>query len=302
MRYWNLPEEEHEAYSLSVVAKDVAEEVEKGRGYVLLEDMFDPAGPLEVVERFVSDHVRRGGKTVSGGHRPGEILLAPAVQSLMVHPLLLAIGEILIRSRPAFGSLGSNSVPPGSDGMGIHIDYPYFAMGDLPGYGSPALCVQMIWYLVDVDERTAPTLVVPRTQIVPGRPSDYPAEVAEPVLAKAGSVFVGHGALWHGVGPNLSGRTRHAVLGSYVPFWVHPMLTPARFRSWHPGMDELLRSDFGHRIGEGYSATVADRREERDRPAARQDVQESIWAHARRAGRELDEATEEKIRRLEADE
>lgn len=84
--------------------------------------------------------------------------------------------------------------------------------------------------------------------------------MARRVTAKAGTVFVGHGALWHGVGRNTTDRVRHAVLGSYVPFWVQPMLTNSYGWSRSPEMDVLLRSDMGRRIGEGYSATVASSR------------------------------------------
>ncbi len=244
---------------LSSTAKAAADEILNGRGFVLLEDHFDPEPVLEVVREHVDDHVENQHAAVfSGGYRPGRVAEEELVQELMLDPLLLEIGRLCIGARPAFGSLGANSVPPGSSGMDPHIDYPYFAMGDgLPHSGFPAMCVQLIWYLVDVDLECGPTIAVPGTQVRPTRPRPAFHGMAERVPAKAGTVFVGHGALWHGVAPNTTDRIRHAVLGSYVPFWVQPMLVPAYAFSKSLPMDILLRYDMGRRIGEGYSATVA---------------------------------------------
>lgn len=143
---------------ISAVSRAATDEILYGKGYVLLADHFDPAPALRTVEAYVEEHVEhRGGAVFSGGYRPGDVPSEDVVQELMLDPLLLEIGRLCIGSRPAFGSLGANCVPPGSDGMDPHIDYPYFAMGDgLPNSSYPALCVQLIWYLVDVDEDCGP--------------------------------------------------------------------------------------------------------------------------------------------------
>lgn len=261
MKFTDLPEEQHEEYAMSLVAGNAAEEILYGSGYVLLEDHFDPSPVLEVVRDHVDAHLERGGGMTSGGYRPGNVAGDPLVQDLMLDPLLLEVGRLCIGSRPAYGSLGANCVPPRSAGMDPHIDYPYFAMGSgLPGSSFPSMCVQLIWYLVDVDEDFGPTLVLPGTQVRPSRPVPGFARMAERVTAKAGTVFVGHGAIWHGVAPNRKDELRHALLGSYVPFWVQPMLVPAYSFSRSFRFDELLRSDMGRRIGEGYSATIASSR------------------------------------------
>lgn len=262
-----MTEAEDMQYLVATAAQEARDEILNGRGYVLLDGHFDPAPVLELVSAYVDEHVELRRPAFSGGYRPNDVLSEDLVQGLMLDPLMLEIGRLCIGSRPAFGSLGANCVPPGSAGMDPHIDYPYFAMGaGLPHSGSPALCVQLIWYLVDVDEDFGPTLVLPGTQVRPSRPLPAFRQMAERVTAKAGTVFVGHGALWHGVAPNTTERVRHAVLGSYVPFWVQPMLVPDHAFSRSSGFDELLRSDMGRRIGEGYSATVASSRLEEAMP------------------------------------
>jgi hypothetical protein len=241
-----------------VTATDARDKIVHGDGYVILENFFDPAPLLELVEKTVADHVKDGGRVFSGGYRP-DVMMEPAVQELMLDPRLLDIAWRALWSKPAFGSLGCNSVPPGSAGMEPHFDYPYFAMPEdgLPESSFPALCVQMIWYLTDVAEDCGPTLVVPGSQLVPESPTPDYHRLRQPVVAKAGTLFVGHGALWHGVGPNATDRTRHAILGSYVPFWVHPMVRPSYGFGHTEAMKELMRSDFAQRIGKGYSSTVA---------------------------------------------
>jgi hypothetical protein len=228
-----------------------------GDGFVVLEDFFDPAPLLAIAEEAVAGLIKADGQVFSGGYRP-DVLMEPEVQDLMLDPRLLDIAWRLLGTKPAFGSLGCNSVPPGSLGMEPHFDYPYFAMpkSGLPESSFPALCVQMVWYLTDVTEDGGPTLVVPGSQLVPEAPTPDYHRLRQPVLAKAGSLFLGHGALWHGVGVNRTQRIRHAMLGSFVPFWVHPMIRPSYGFGHNDMMRELARSDFQNRIGEGYSATT----------------------------------------------
>ncbi len=228
-----------------------------GDGFVVLEGFFDPAPLLALAEEAVSALRDAEGRVFSGGYRP-DVLEEPEVQDLMLDRRLLHIAWEVLGTKPAFGSLGCNSVPPGSAGMEPHFDYPYFAMPPegLPKSSFPALCVQMVWYLTDVTEDGGPTLAVPGSQIVPAAPTADYHRLCQPVLAKAGSLFLGHGALWHGVGPNRTDRVRHAMLGSYVPFWVHPMIKPDYGFGHNDMMQELARSDFQSRIGDGYLATT----------------------------------------------
>ncbi len=228
-----------------------------GDGYVVLKDFFDPAPLLRVAEDAVAGLIEKDGQAFSGGYRP-DVLMEESVQELMLDPRLLDVARGVLGTKPAFGSLGCNSVPPGSSGMEPHFDYPYFAMpkSGLPDSSFPALCVQMIWYLTDVTEDCGPTLVVPGSQLVPEAPTPDYHRLRQPVLAKAGSLFLGHGALWHGVGPNMTSRIRHAMLGSFVPFWIHPMIRPSYGFGHTELMRELARSDFQNRIGEGYLATT----------------------------------------------
>lgn len=271
-----------------------------GDGFVVLEDFFDPAPLLEIAEHVVSKHVKRGGRAFSGGYRP-DVLMQAEVQDLMLDPRLLDVARKVLGTKPAFGSLGCNSVPPGSPGMEPHFDYPYFAMprAGLPESSFPALCVQMIWYLDDVTEDFGPTLVVPGSQLVPESPTADYHRLRQPVLAKAGSLFLGHGALWHGVGLNTTDRIRHAMLGSFVPFWVHPMLRPSYGFGHSEAMRELARSDFQDRIGEGYQATTDGANAVPVLVDEVDDMDEEAWTSFARAMGDLDEAASSATERAE---
>lgn len=227
-------------------------------GYLVVEDAFDPEPVRTTLEVRLKLHRMAGGGLVSGGYRP-DVLYETLVQDLYTDPDLIGFASQIIGDDPAFGSLGSNVVPGNSPGMDAHIDYPYFAMAKLPANGQPALCVQMIWYPEDVTEDFAPTAVVPGSHLQPSRPGqdrfalERFRDESVPILAKAGSLFIGHGALWHAVMPNKTDRNRPAILGSYVPYWVRPMLRADAPQDLPPVLRQLMCSNFGERIGKDYS-------------------------------------------------
>lgn len=227
----------------------IASEVLTGKGYVIVNDLFDP-GP---VLSSIASEMTKPGPIVAGGHRPN-VIGYPAIQELLTNPNLLTLGELVLRQRPAFGSLGVNVIPPGSPGMDPHIDYPYFSMAQRPALADPALCLQLIWYPVDVTPEMGATFVLEGSQEDPSITktealSCFNRQVIE---ARAGSLFIGHGALWHGVLPNSSDKMRPAVLGSYIPYWCRPMTRVHVPLGVSPDLAKLMCADFGQRVGHDY--------------------------------------------------
>jgi hypothetical protein len=207
------------------VEKAVMEMVE-GSGYVLVPGAFDPRPALSAVTPVVDDWVARGGPTVDGGYKP-DVMLLTDVQRLMITPWVREVGRVLLGCQPGFGSLIVNSVPPGSPGMGAHVDSPYAQMTDAElAEERPCLCLQMIWYLEDVAEDFAPTAVVPGSQLRRARPGRDFWDQAVPVLVKAGTLFLSHGALWHATMPNRTSRYRPAIISKYFPAWCRPPWNP----------------------------------------------------------------------------
>lgn len=201
-------------------------EMKEGSGYVLVPGAFDPAPVLAEVVPVVDEWVARGGALVDGGHKP-DVLLLQSVQRLMVTPWVLKVGEAMLGCAPGFGSLIVNSVPAGSPGMGPHVDSPYAQMTDEElAQERPCLCLQMIWYLEDVHEHLAPTVVAPGSQLRRSRPGPGFWGGVTPVLVKAGTLFLSHGALWHATMPNRTDKPRPAVISKYFPAWARPPWNP----------------------------------------------------------------------------
>jgi ectoine hydroxylase-related dioxygenase (phytanoyl-CoA dioxygenase family) len=226
------------------IAATVSELVD-GPGYAVIPGAFDPFSVLPVVSELVARHIEAGAMLCDGGWRP-EVLHVPEVQELMLKPWVLELGRTLIGGQVGFGSLVPNFVPAGSPGMGAHVDYPYSVMDEVPPV-RPVLCMQMLWYLEDVTEDLAPTAVVPGSQLRRSKPdSEGFWREAVPVLAKAGSLFVSHGGLWHATMPNRASRSRPAIISKYFPARARPPWNPftAIPREFLPGMVELFYPGF----------------------------------------------------------
>jgi ectoine hydroxylase-related dioxygenase (phytanoyl-CoA dioxygenase family) len=175
----------------------------------------------------------------------------------MLKPGVLALGQELLGCKPGFGSLVVNYVPAGSEGMGAHVDSPYAQMTDEElAENRPCLCLQMIWYLEDVTEDSAPTAVVPGSQMRGRRPHprDFWDEAVS-VLVKAGTLFVSHGALWHATEPNRTDRIRPVVISKYFPSWSRPPWNPfcQLPPELLPGMVDLMYPDYRLRAARGWS-------------------------------------------------
>lgn len=227
----------------------VTDEILTGRGYAVIEDWFDPGPILSIID----GEMTKPGPLVAGGYRP-DVIGHSSIQNLITNSDLLAIGERVLGQRPAFGSLGINVVPPGSSGMEPHMDYPYFAMAARPSSASPALCLQFIWYPVDVTLDMGATFVFEGSQMDPSLNSvqAHARYGRKAIEARAGSLFIGHGALWHGVLPNQSDRMRPVVLGSYVPYWCKPMTRVQIPSGISSELAILMCSDFRQRVGQDY--------------------------------------------------
>lgn len=203
------------------------QEMLHGAGFVLVPGAFDPAPALAATRPIVDEWVSSGGSLVDGGYKP-DVLHVVELQRLMVTPWVLSVGEALLGCRPGFGSLIVNYVPSGSRGMGAHVDSPYAQMTDAELLEDrPCLCLQMIWYLEEVVEGFAPTSVVAGSQLRRRRPDPERFwDEARPVLVKAGTLFLSHGALWHATMPNSQPRMRPAVISKYFPSWCRPPWNP----------------------------------------------------------------------------
>jgi ectoine hydroxylase-related dioxygenase (phytanoyl-CoA dioxygenase family) len=107
--------------------------------------------------------------------------------------------------------------------MGVHIDYPYWAMRG-PFTIRPPLMVQVIWMLQDFTEHNGATLVAPRSQLRCARPNrEEFAREAIKITGGAGDAIISHGLLWHDTSPNRTAEPRVAVLINYGQKVIRPL-------------------------------------------------------------------------------
>lgn len=135
---------------------------------------------------------------------------------------------------------------PGSAGMGIHKDYPYFPRQKQP-MGGPLLCLQMILPLDGMTEDNGATTIFPGSHL---------GKLAQPVrlCCDPGTLILFHGALMHGVERNRSLSRRTNLLASVCPHWVRPYSdivadrTPEELAD--PALRHLLGLDFVERVAQ----------------------------------------------------
>ena len=88
----------------------------------------------------------------------------------MQHPALLEIAEAMLGDDMTLGAYSARILYPGAIEMGVHIDYPYWAMRGPFRSLRPPLMLQVILMLQDFTEKNGATLVAPRSQLRCARP------------------------------------------------------------------------------------------------------------------------------------
>lgn len=111
-------------------------------------------------------------------------------------------------------SFQANILKPGAEAQKWHLDTPI----PVP-HPVWTLKANTIWLLDDFTEINGATEIVPGSHVFPDRPqnTDEILQTAgKKVIAKAGSVIVTSGMLWHRSGNNVSNASRTVLLGSFA--------------------------------------------------------------------------------------
>jgi ectoine hydroxylase-related dioxygenase (phytanoyl-CoA dioxygenase family) len=226
-------------YILSPDSIDAAvRELTHGRGYVVLEGLFDrdtvaeararvlelaateaptidPNDPLAVFD--ATDHV-------------WNLVDKGAVFERMVQePTILAVFSRILGAEVRLGSFAARIVAADTEPQTPHCDYPYwdldkpatFPMGLNSGY---FLNCQSTLMLDDFTVENGATRVAPGTQVHGRFPTAAAFEpIAEQTTGPAGSAMLMTGLLWHCAGVNRTDSPRVGILGQYLPQFVKPM-------------------------------------------------------------------------------
>ena len=229
-------------------------EITEGRGYVMLPNLITPEEAAEA-RQVVLDAAQRDRQTdkiVVQGKKErvyGLIYKHPIFTKMAQHESLLAIVDAIIGKEAILGGFSSHVLHPGAKSMGIHVDYPYWAMpSPFPKY--PVLELQVIWLMEDFTPINGAPFFAPGTQNKATQPNKWQFKAtAERITGKAGSAIISHGLCWHDTSDNNSDRPRVSVLGNYTPQYVQPLennlfdADSEVIENASPRLKQLLRHD-----------------------------------------------------------
>jgi ectoine hydroxylase-related dioxygenase (phytanoyl-CoA dioxygenase family) len=197
---------------------------------------------------------RNGQQHVRGLLAHGEIF-----ERMAQHPAIVEIAEAMLGDDMTLGAYSARILYPGATAMGVHVDYPYWAMRG-PFALRPPLMMQVIWMLQDFNERNGATLVAPGSQIRCARPNreQFACEAIK-ITGAAGDAIISHGLLWHDTSQNQTDEPRVALLINYGPKVIRPLdseiakVPPAVLERATPKLRQLLGLEFAKSLARDLS-------------------------------------------------
>ena len=213
-------------------------ELTEGRGYVVLERLFDRETVAEARARLIE--LAAIDDPASQESLPSEIMQGEdqvynlvdkgrVFERMAEEPTIVAVCSRILGTEMMLGSLAARIVRRTSDPQPPHLDYPYWDFHNQETFpmglnGSFLLNCQSTIMVDDFTAENGATLVAPGTQ----RRARFPTAEAfgpmsVPVTGPAGSVVLMTGLLWHRAGENRTDVPRIGVLGQYLAKFVKPM-------------------------------------------------------------------------------
>jgi ectoine hydroxylase-related dioxygenase (phytanoyl-CoA dioxygenase family) len=228
-----------------------------GPGFVLIPNLMPGSEAaearsrvLEVASSSSAQEFGRRNERIGQQHVRGLLAHGEIFERMVQHPTIIEIAEAMLGDDMTLGAYSARILHPGATQMGVHIDYPYWAMRG-PFTIRPPLMVQVIWMLQDFTERNGATLVAPRSQLRCARPNreDFAREAIK-VTGAAGDAIVSHGLLWHDTSQNHTADPRVAILINYGLKVIRPLdseiakVPPAVLERATPKLRQLLGLEF----------------------------------------------------------
>ena len=231
---------------------EMTAEIIQGKGYVVLPDLLSLKEATEARNLIleIAEREKQDGRLVAQGKKErlyGLIYKGDVFTKLVENKVLLSVIEAILGEDIVLGGFSAHILHPGAKRMGIHVDYPYWAMpSPFPKY--PILELQVIWMMEDFTENNGAPLFVAGTQNLATKPDAKKFEqMAQKITGTAGTAIVSHGLCWHDTSKNKSDRPRVSLLGNYTPQYVHPLennlfdYQPEAIKNASPKLQKLLR-------------------------------------------------------------
>jgi len=207
---------------------ELTEEILQGKGYVVLPDLLsfkESTTARDSILKFAESDKQEGKLVIQGEKERlyGLIYKDEIFAKMVQDKLILAIVEAILGEDIILGGFSAHILHPGAKRMGIHVDYPYWAM--LPPFPKePILELQVIWMMEDFTADNGAPLFAAGTQNLATIPDNSKfQQIAEKITGTAGTAIISHGLCWHDTSVNQSDRPRVSLLGNYTPQYVHPL-------------------------------------------------------------------------------
>ena len=240
---------------------EIVDQLIDGPGYVLLPKLIDAsdaalarARALEVAASPSASAFGKLNEKTRQQHVRGLLAHGEIFERLVQHPAIIEIAEAMLGDDMTLGAYSARILHPGAIQMGVHVDYPYWAMRG-PFTLRPPMMVQVIWMLQDFTEHNGATLVAPRSQLRCARPDrEQFAREAVKIIGAAGDAIISHGLLWHDTSPNRTAEPRVALLINYSLKVIRPLdseiakVPPAILDRATPKLRQLLGLEFGNAL------------------------------------------------------
>lgn len=229
---------------------ELTEEIVRGKGYVVLPNLLSPIEAKKARDSILQAQQERQDKSVVHGKKErlhGLIYKGDILSKLVQEKLILEIIEAILGEDIVLGGFSAHILYPQAQRMGVHVDYPYWAMAS-PFPQHPILEIQVIWMIDDFTVDNGAPLFAAGTQNLAIKPDPNEFErTAQKITGSAGTAIVSHGLCWHDTSENKSDSPRISLLGNYTPQYIHPLenlkydLRPQAFDNFTPRIKKLLR-------------------------------------------------------------
>jgi ectoine hydroxylase-related dioxygenase (phytanoyl-CoA dioxygenase family) len=216
-------------------------------GFTVLPDVLDAKQSVDARERLLAaarESERRGMPTYIPGLDPNPcnvrvfnlLDLDRVFRDLIVHPVALAMVRAVIGEHFLISNFTANIAKPGSQPMALHADQ---AIVIPPPWLEP-WAINIIWCLDDVYAENGATRYLPLSHRIETL-NDVPQDASDRLLpfdAKAGSVIVMDGRLWHTSGANTTTTAERALLfGYYTADFIRPQT------NWNATLSDATKAE-----------------------------------------------------------
>lgn len=175
-------------------------------------------------------------------------------RDLIAHPVAINMVKSVLGENFLISNFTANIARPGSQSMALHSDQSIV----VPQPWIETWALNVIWCLTDVYSDNGATLYIPGSNKYEYR-RDIPANadtLLRPFEAKAGSIILMDGRVWHTSGANITKDQDRALLFGYytAPFLRQQVNWTAKLPQ---ELQETFSEEMKERLGLNYNANIA---------------------------------------------